>query len=280
MTRWTLQQFVQKFENYTESKPLLVKIREFNRFMIAALDENCSISDKTVLDVGASIFGYSLEAALNRKAQLYEGVTLGVEKTYQAPMIEVETDRGRIGRLHEMNAEELKFPDNSFDRLLSSSTFEHLLHPDIVLAEMNRVLKPGGMALISFDGVWSCSYGHHLLQFGSLRNLVPPWGHLFLSQEQFAQVLSKRKWPADATVTVREATNYVYHSNELNRLSIETLRNVFERSPLEIVWTYPLMDELAEERRPIAQYLSEFLPWSADALLTRGMSLLVKKREN
>lgn len=268
---------VRKFEDYTESNPLLVSIREFNRIMIAALDENCCISGKTVLDVGASIFGYSLEAALNLKAQLYEGVTLGVEQTYQAPMVQVEVDPGRIGRLREMNAEDLKFPDNSFDRLLSSSTFEHFLHPDIVLTEMHRVLKPGGMALISFDGVWSCSYGHHLLQFGSIRNLVPPWGHLFLNQEHFAQVLSKREWPADATLTVREAADYVYNSNELNRLSIKELRNSFEQSPFELIWTYPLMDELAEERRPIAQYLSDILPWSADELLTRGMSLLLKK---
>ena len=271
---------VQKFENYTESNPLLVSIRGFNRTMVAALDENCRISGKTVLDVGASILGYGLEAALNRQAQIYEGVTLGVEETYQAPMVEVEAGLGRIGRLREMNAEDLQFPDNSFDCLLSTSTFEHFLRPAIVLTEMNRVLKPGGMALISFDGVWSCSYGHHLLQFGSIRDLVPPWGHLFLSQEHFARVLSERDWPADATLTVREAANYVYHSNELNRLSIREVRNSFERSPFEIVWADPLIDELAEERRPIAQYLSEILPWSADELLTRGMSLLLRKREN
>jgi SAM-dependent methyltransferase len=152
------------------------------------------------------------------------------------------------------------------------------LRPNIVLNEMNRVLRPGGMALISFDGVWSCSYGHHLLQFGSIRNLVPAWAHLFLSQEQFANLLSKREWPPDATITAMEAAEYVYQSDELNRLSIAELRQFFDKSPLEIVWIDPYLDELVEERKPIAQYLSNFLPWNPEELLTRGMSLLLRKK--
>ncbi len=278
MTRWTLHQFVEKFEEYTASNPLLVDIRKFNREMIAALDTNCGIAGKTVLDIGASVMGYGLEAALNLRVTLYEGVTLGVEKTYQTPVVEV-TDGHGMARLREINAENLRFSDNSFDCLLSTSTFEHFLRPDIVLAEMNRVLKAGGMALICFDGVWSCSYGHHLLQFGSIRKLVPPWAHLFLSEEQFAHILSQREWPPDATITAREAAKYVYRSDELNRLSIRELRHYFERSAFEIIWIAPLVDEQVEARRPIAQFLSEILPWNADELLTRGLSLLLKKKE-
>lgn len=278
MATWTLPQFVQKFGEYTESNPLLVRIRNFNREMISALDKNCEISGKTVLDVGASILGYGLEAALKLKVERYEGVTLDIEKTYQTPIVEVRAGSS-TGRLLEMNAEELKFPDQSFDCLLSASTFEHFLHPDVVLAEMHRVLTPGGVALISFDGVWSCSYGHHLLQFGSIRELVPPWSHLFLSEEQFVDALGKRAWPSDATVTVREAAEYVYHSEELNRLGIQQLRQFFEESAFDIVWMTPLPDERIEEHRPIAQFLATILPWNVDELLTRGFSMLLKKRK-
>lgn len=50
-------------------------------------------------------------------------------------------------------AEELPFPDASFDCVLSSQVLEHVVDPRIVLQEMHRVLRPGGLALLSTHGV-------------------------------------------------------------------------------------------------------------------------------
>ncbi|MFC1563556.1 class I SAM-dependent methyltransferase [candidate division KSB1 bacterium] len=51
------------------------------------------------------------------------------------------------------SAEELSFPDNTFDRVFSISVIEHM--PDNVIMrsmrEMERVLKPGGLLLLTFD---------------------------------------------------------------------------------------------------------------------------------
>ena len=48
----------------------------------------------------------------------------------------------------EMNAETMSFPDNHFDTVCCSYTIHHLENIDSVLAEMYRVLKPGGNFII------------------------------------------------------------------------------------------------------------------------------------
>jgi len=48
----------------------------------------------------------------------------------------------------EMNAERMSFPDNHFDTVCISYSIHHLENIDTVLAEMYRVLKPGGNFII------------------------------------------------------------------------------------------------------------------------------------
>lgn len=51
-------------------------------------------------------------------------------------------------KLIEMDARDLKFPDNSFDMVFSFHTLEHVPEPRRVLSEMGRVLQPGGIFLV------------------------------------------------------------------------------------------------------------------------------------
>lgn len=48
----------------------------------------------------------------------------------------------------------LPFPDNSFDSILTSEVFEHVFNLPEILAELSRVLKPGGKILITCPFVW------------------------------------------------------------------------------------------------------------------------------
>jgi SAM-dependent methyltransferase len=177
-----------------------------------------------------------------------------------------------------MNAEDLRFEDNTFDCVLSFNTFEHFLRPPVVLSEIHRVLKPGGSVVICFEGMWSSSFGYHLLQFGEqIDHLIPPWGHLFLSEAQMAEALGER-WPKDAPISLSEAVAWIYHSDELNRLGIHDLKIYFETSALSLEWVLPLVDIRAKELGPIADYVSTFVPYSAQELLTRGLSVHLKKK--
>jgi ubiquinone/menaquinone biosynthesis C-methylase UbiE len=59
---------------------------------------------------------------------------------------------GRITFL-EMNAEDLSFPNGSFDVILSRNLTWNLPHPETAYREWKRVLRPGGM-LLNFDANW------------------------------------------------------------------------------------------------------------------------------
>ncbi len=51
-------------------------------------------------------------------------------------------------KLLEMNAESLQWDDNAFDTISMAHSIHHLQQPDKVLAEMHRVLKPGGHLIL------------------------------------------------------------------------------------------------------------------------------------
>jgi SAM-dependent methyltransferase len=45
----------------------------------------------------------------------------------------------------------LPLPDQSFDAVLNTVSVQYLQHPEAVFAEIYRILKPGGIAIISFS---------------------------------------------------------------------------------------------------------------------------------
>jgi ubiquinone/menaquinone biosynthesis C-methylase UbiE len=49
----------------------------------------------------------------------------------------------------QMNVQELTFPDNSFDLIVSSENFEHLQDQKAHLSELARVLRPDGLCFIA-----------------------------------------------------------------------------------------------------------------------------------
>jgi SAM-dependent methyltransferase len=77
---------------------------------------------------------------------------------------------------------QLPFPDSSFDLATSVAAFEHFLDVPNVVAELYRVLRPGGLAWISIHLFTSPTGGHNLsfTEF-PLRSVplgVDPWDHL------------------------------------------------------------------------------------------------------
>jgi SAM-dependent methyltransferase len=47
------------------------------------------------------------------------------------------------------DGKKIPFPDNTFDSIFSSEVFEHVFNLPEIIAELHRVLKPGGLVLIS-----------------------------------------------------------------------------------------------------------------------------------
>jgi SAM-dependent methyltransferase len=244
-------------------------IRQFNWYMIGELNKIVPLRDIVVLDVGASPHGYALERALELGANTYLGIGLDI-----AAPLRVAGANGAVGILAPMDVLSMTFPDDTFDAIISMSTFEHILDPRRALDEMARVLKPGGFVLATADGIWSCPYGHHLLHYGSCAELVPPWAHLYWSQGQMADYLEPR-WPADAPISVAEATAFVYESGDINRLNVRQLRDAFAACGLSKVWS---VEHRAEDLDGAALSLAaDETKLDADDLSVRAMTVCLKK---
>jgi len=104
-----------------------------------------SISGGKVLDVatGSGDFIDTLMKAL-KNYDCFVGIDISKKDLESAE----KRFRDRPVRLMEMNAESLEFDDNSFGTVSMAYSLHHLVRIDKVLAEMRRVLKPGGNLII------------------------------------------------------------------------------------------------------------------------------------
>lgn len=89
----------------------------------------------------------------------------------------------------------LPFADGRFDLAISNAAFEHFLDVPAVLADLHRVLRPGGMLWVGVHLFTSPSGGHNVsfTQY-PLRSLPPgaePWDHLRARRRPFTVPLNR-----------------------------------------------------------------------------------------
>ena len=90
------------------------------------------------------------------------------------------------------DALDIKFPDNSFDVVISVATFEHIQDLDRCLSEIKRVLKPGGIFYTEYGPVWSGIIGHHCRNWRREEVVkIPPWGHLYMTEQELKEYIAK-----------------------------------------------------------------------------------------
>lgn len=80
-------------------------------------------------------------------------VKAALDGFFELPPPEPKSDR-RSAVLSAGDAARLPFPDASFDRVICSEVLEHVPDPDAVLAEISRILKPGGLFAASVPRYW------------------------------------------------------------------------------------------------------------------------------
>ncbi len=114
-------------------------VRAYSRYRFAG--EFCS--DKDVLEVACGI-GQGL-GLLAKRAKRVVGLDVDEGNVVRAR----ETYSGRASvELVVGDAEELPFPDRSFDVVILYEAIYYLAHPDRFLREARRVLRPGGVVLV------------------------------------------------------------------------------------------------------------------------------------
>jgi SAM-dependent methyltransferase len=77
------------------------------------------------------------------------------------------------------NLEKMTFKDGTFDIFLTQDVMEHVFRPDLVFAEVMRVLKPGGLYLFTAPKHKTIlnSYPRALIENGNVVHLRPPMYH-------------------------------------------------------------------------------------------------------
>jgi SAM-dependent methyltransferase len=149
---------------------------------------------------------------------------LGLHKRYRAELAK-QIGVAELGgySLVQADGSRLGFRAGGFDVMFSNSVFEHLEHPEMVMRDTARVLRPGGVAYVSVY-TWTSEAGCHDPRiFAGRREGLPLWSHL---RERYAHLVRPNAY--------------------LNRWRIDEWRACFERE-----WPGVEIDvHLNEELRP------------------------------
>lgn len=114
-------------------------------------------------------------------------------------------------------------PENSVDFIFSIAAFEHIHDLGNAIAQMRRVLVPGGVLWAEFSPIWSSRDGHHFpiylrhrtpSQIEKNEGILPPFGHLLMSKVECRDYLSSFYEPQQ----VEEAIHGIYDRDYINRL--------------------------------------------------------------
>lgn len=200
-----------------------------------------------VLEVGADREMKMMRALLVRGAAEVVGVNPAREflsaEAGTGGLIEEGTGLRLIGA----SADRLPFDDGSFDSVFSISVLEHILDLRAALAEMRRVLRPGGIVYASFGPIWSGCKGHHVnAKVGDLEvhhfepetNPLPDFAHLLLGRDDLREALRGRTAPE----LVEPVVEWVFDSRSINRLFHHEYQDLFGSSSLSVVSVVPEVD--------------------------------------
>ena len=178
---------------------------------------------------GIDLYDYAGSGRRNFKTALVSRFARHADALRRVPRLASLAERDALESAIErcsfvsMNAEELLWGDNSFDFVFSLNAFEHIARPDRALAEIRRILRPGGRALIQFSPLYYADCGSHLPMTVGLRR---PWAHLLMTPEEIRQaVIAQGGVPNEVEAIL----------DSLNGWSSRQFRQLFETSGLRII---------------------------------------------
>ena len=166
------------------------------------------IAGKTVLDFGCGQGREAIEVARHGAKHV-----IGLEIQEKHLMIA----RAQQAAAGVSNCTFVQRFDSQADIILSIDSFEHFSHPDEVLEEMARLLKPDGKVIVSFGPPWYHPKGGHFPLF--------VWAHLLLTEKSLMEWRSRYKHDG--------ATRFHEVAGGLNQMSIRKFERLVSNSPLQ-----------------------------------------------
>jgi ubiquinone/menaquinone biosynthesis C-methylase UbiE len=180
-----------------------------------------SVKGGTVLDYGC---GYGATVVSLAKSDV--GVALGLdirESVLQSArrLARQEQVEDRCLFVNATDTGALASWKERIDVVVSIDGFEHYADPDAALRQMRYLLRPGGVACISFGPPWWHPYGSHLTFMG-----VPPWSHVFFKEETILTL--RARYRSDG------ARRFEDVEGGLNRMTIARFERLVRASGFEV----------------------------------------------
>lgn len=221
------------------------------RWLIDYLAEHdVALSGRRLLDLGSGVGGYSLEFA--RAGARVITVDLMQPLRAEAQDLSVKQVRGDALRVPLKTA--------SCDIVFCASLIEHVRYPEQLLAEIERVLKPGGQAYVSFPPYYSPPGGHEFAPFH------------YLGERMALKLVPRRRVVADWVKSMYAANDdaasfgELYAGWGLYRMTIGKMRRLIAASDLRC-------EDMSTRYLPISAIrwplLNEVLTWHAQFLLRK-----------
>ncbi len=134
-------------------------------------------------------------------------------------------------------------PDASFDAVICSQVLEHVFTPQEFLAEIHRVLRPGGGLLLTTPFAWD----EHSQPYDFGR--YSSFGLAHILQQAGFELVAQRKTCADGRTLVQLGTGYLYKILRSRHRPLNLLVQLLLLAPLNVIggvlaWVLPSNPDL------------------------------------
>jgi len=178
-------------------------------------DLDIQFSGKDLLDLGCGFGGYS-KAFLDAGAKVIGTDLSPSNNQYDIPMVSGD-------------ALNLPYKHNSFDIVICASLIEHVPQPVLLLTEINRVLKSGGLLYLSFPPFYSPVGGHQFSPYHLLGEKIA----LVLSRKY--SIYKPSPWIENSFQNEEVKYSTAYGKWGLFPITIKRFYELINMLPLEII---------------------------------------------
>ncbi len=123
------------------------------------------------------------------------------------------------------------FSDNHFDSALCNQVLEHVFNPDEFLAEISRVLKPGGKLLLTVPFAWD----EHEQPYDFAR--YSSFGLKHVMEKHGFEVVEHRKSVNDIRAVVQLFNTFIYKQTLTKSGAVNLLLTLLLIAPFNLFWS-------------------------------------------
>lgn len=201
------------------------------KFYLQYTDKESMFGGKDVLDVGCGAGGkslYYLGCGANKV------VGIDIVPKYKEESEALAKKLGLCGfEFFCEDASKTSFDDNTFDTVIMNDAMEHVAKPEEVLAEMYRILKPGGRLFVNFPP-YNHPYGAHLSDVIGF-----PWVQAFFSDKTLIKaykelVADKPDGEDRINFRISKNENGEEYFSYINKMSIKRFKRIKENCPFKV----------------------------------------------